>query len=913
MQWPWNRRAREKELDEEIEAHFRLAVQDQIDSGRTEKEAIEAARREFGNLGLVKETTRGMWGRRPFENLIEDLRYALRTFRKAPAFTITAVLTLAIGIGGTTAIFSLIHAVMLRSLPVADPGRLYRIGDGSECCSMDGPQDQWGMYPFRFVERLKAAAPEFEQIAAFQAGTGQFSVRRAGVDRIARAVEGEFVSGNYFSTLGIQPFAGRFFTTADDRHSSMPVAVLSYRAWTGIYAADPSVLGSTFVIEGHPFTIIGIAAPGFFGETVRADPPDLWLPLHQEPLLAGKASLLDQPLTAWLRVIGRLRPGASVHGLSARFTGVLRRWLRDDSGYPPAFIPELISSLPRQTIDVVPAGTGISEMKDRYGRSLTILLLVCGTLLLIACANLANLLLARAMARRSEVAARVALGASARRIVSQHLTESILLAVIGGTTGLAVAAGASRLLLALALRGDHFVPVSTAPSVPVLGFAFALSLLTGIVFGAAPAWFAAHTDPMDALRGAHRATMPRSFSRTAFLAVQAMLSVTLIAGAAMLARSLSNMEHQDLGFPTANRITAIVNLSPAAYTPERLEALRRKLQSGLAQVPGVERAVLALYNPLTGSNWSSTVYVAGRPMLDTRHIGSSWDRVSAGYLETLGLRIVRGRGFNSYDTGATDPVTVVNQSFAKKFFPSEDPLGKHFGIGMPRYANTLRIVGVVNDARFIAPDQPPQPMFFVLLGQYASYDDPRVATAILRSHIVGAVLLKTSIPSGKIEPLIKKVFAGADPDSTVLNAESMDQRVALMCDQQRAVAGLSGMFGIVALILAAIGLYGVTAYSVAQRTSEIGVRMALGADRAKVVRLVLQGAFSRVMVGLLLGIPLAIGAGWLLASQLYEVAPWDPSALLIAVVSLASAALIAAIIPARRAASIEPLTALRVE
>lgn len=358
MQWPWNRRAREKELDEEIEAHFRLAVQDQIDSGRTEKEAIEAARREFGNLGLVKETTRGMWGRRPFENLIEDLRYALRTFRKAPAFTITAVLTLAIGIGGTTAIFSLIHAVMLRSLPVADPGRLYRIGNGSECCSMDGPQDQWGMYPFRFVERLKAAAPEFEQIAAFQAGTGQFSVRRAGVDRIARAVEGEFVSGNYFSTLGIQPFAGRFFTTADDRHSSMPVAVLSYRVWAGIYAADPSVVGSTFVIEGHPFTIIGIAAPGFFGETVRADPPDLWLPLHQEPLLAGKASLLDQPLTAWLRVIGRLRPGASVHGLSARFTGVLRRWLRDDSGYPPAFIPELISSLPRQTIDVVSAGRG---------------------------------------------------------------------------------------------------------------------------------------------------------------------------------------------------------------------------------------------------------------------------------------------------------------------------------------------------------------------------------------------------------------------------------------------------------------------------------------------------------------------------------------------------------------------------
>jgi hypothetical protein len=295
--------------------------------------------------------------------VIGDVRYALRQFRLTPVFTLTAVLTLALGIGGTTAIFSLIHAVMLRSLPVADPAALYRIGDGNDCCVEGGPQDKWGLFSFPLYERLRAATPEFEQVAAFQAAPVAFSVRRGTVDRIAKPVRGEFVTGNYFSTFGIRSFAGRLFSASDDRPDASPVAVLSYRAWQATYGADPSIVGSSFVIEGHPFTIVGIAPPGFFGETLRSDPPDLWLPVQQEPMINAQGSLLRQPISAWLRVIGRLRPGASITGMTARLTVVLRQWLQNESGYPASWMPEIIRLLPKQNVHVVPAGGGVAEMK----------------------------------------------------------------------------------------------------------------------------------------------------------------------------------------------------------------------------------------------------------------------------------------------------------------------------------------------------------------------------------------------------------------------------------------------------------------------------------------------------------------------------------------------------------------------
>ena len=851
-------------------------------------------------------------------NLVGHLRYAVRQFRLSPVFTAAAVLTLALGIGGTTAIFTLIDAVMLRSLPVADPATLYRIGDGDDCCVESGPQDRWGMYSYAFYEKLKSAAPEFEQLAAFQAAGGnRLSVRREGAEASARAVRSEYVSGNYFSTFGIAALGGRLFTPADDQASAPPVAVISHHAWQSFYGGDASILGSTLIVEGHPFTVIGVAPPGFFGETLRSDPTDIWVPLHQEPTINGAGALLYQSPPAWLRVIGRLRPGASVAGLDPRLTGVLRQWMRNDAGYPSNWMADIIRFLPKQVINVVPAGAGVAEMKEGYAASLRILLAVCGLVLLIACANVANLLLARAASRRAQTAVRIAVGASRRQIVLQALTESVLLAVAGGLAGLVVAMSAARLLLALAFESAHFLPISTTPSLPVLGFAFVLALATGVIFGAAPAWFATRTDPAEVLRGSGRVVGGHSsFASKTLLVVQATLSVVLVAGATMLARSLSKLEHQDFGFRVDGRVVVYLQDPPATYTLPKLNALNRRLQENLNRLPGVRGSGLALYNPLT-DNWGELIYVAGHPALKMdQQSGASWDRVSAGYLQNFGMRILRGRGFTEADNETAALVAVVNQAFVKRFFKQgEDPIDQHFGLDQPEYAGTFRIVGVVNDAKFagFALSRPARPMFYVPLAQNVNYSSDLLKMVELRSHFISGIMLVTNATPGALEPQIKKVLTDIDPNLTINSIRTMQESVELRFGRERAVAALAGLFGVVALLLAAIGLYGVTAYAVAQRTNEIGIRMALGAGRGRVVRLVLRGASKRVALGLILGVPLAIGAGRLIASELYGVSSWDPLALALAAGALAISAFFAAVIPARRAASISPVEALRVE
>jgi len=850
-------------------------------------------------------------------HLVGGLRYAVRQFRHSPVFTAAAILTLALGIGGTTAIFTLIHAVMLRSLPVAEPSSLYRIGDGDDCCVEGGPQDRWGMFSYPLVDRLKENMPEFEQITAFQAGRWRVSVRRQNGDAAARPLRSEYVSGSYFSTFGIGAFGGRVFNEADDKPAAPPVAVLSHHAWQGIYGGDTSVIGSTFVVEGHPFTLVGIAPPGFFGDTLESDPPEIWLPLNQEPMIDGASALLRQPVGAWLRVIGRLRPGATIDGVAPRLTQVLRHWMEHESGYPSNWMPDVIRMLPKQVISVVPAGAGVGVMKEEYGRSLQILLGVCALVLLIACANVANLLLARAVARRGQTAVRLAIGASPQQIVTQALVESVLLAVAGGIAGLVVAAGAAQLLLSLAFHSSHFLPISTRPSLMVLGFAFGLALLTGIIFGAAPAWFATRTDPADALRGSGRSTSDHSsFTRKALLIVQATLSVVLVAGATMLARSLDKLEHQDLGYQIHDRALVELNRPPATYTQPQLAALYRRLEDQLTRLPGIQAAGLALYNPLT-DNWGEMVLVAGHPAPKmSEDGGSSWDRVSAAYLQNLGVQVLRGRGLTAADNETTAPVAVVNEAFVKRFFKSdEDPLGQHFGLDLPANVGTFAIVGIIRDAKFagFGMRRPARPMFFVPLAQNVDYKDELMRRIELQSHFISGMMLVTTLPPGEIEPMVTRALSEVDPNLTIISVRTMQQQVALTFDQERAVASLAGLFGIVALLLAAVGLYGVTAYTVAQRTNEIGIRMALGADRSNVVELVLRGAFQRVGLGLLLGVPLAVGAGRLISAQLYGVSFWDPLALTIAAGSLAACAFFAAIIPATRAASISPVRALRTE
>jgi predicted permease len=851
------------------------------------------------------------------DTLFDSVKYALRQFRLSPVFTITAMLTLALGIGGTTAIFTLIHAVMLKSLPVADPSRLYRIGEGDDCCVSGGPQDRWGFFSFPLFQQLAAQAPEFDQVAAFQAGGSRLNVRRERVESVARPLRTEYVTGNYFSTLGVGAFGGRVFGVDDDLPSAAPVAVMSHHTWETSYGSDPSVVGATFVLQGHPFTVVGITPPGFYGETLRGDPPDLWLPVQQEPLLAGGGSLLRQPVSAWLRAIGRLRPGATTSAMAPRLTAVLRNWLMHDSGYPANWMPEVERSLAKQVVNVIPAGGGIMVMKEEYGQRLQILLAVCGLVLLVACANVANLLLARAVTRQTQTALRLAIGASRRQIVTQALVEAVLLAAGGALAGLGVAVATSRLLLSLFFSNTRFVPISTSPSFVVLGFAFALALVTGIVFGAAPAWFATRTNPIDALRGAGRTTRDHSsIARQVLLVVQATFAVVLVAGATMLTRSLGNLESQDFGYRIDGRVLVGLNQLPASYAPAQLQAIYHAVEARLTSLPGVDGAGLALYNPLT-DNWGEGVFIQGHPLpAPGQSTGASWDRVSANYLQNFGASLVKGRLFTAADNETAELVAVVNEGFVKKFFKdSEDPIGQHFGLDYPENAGHFRIVGVVRDMRFagFALRLPPRPMFYAPLAQTVPYTQAVMQRVELQSHFVHGLMLLTSLPPGALEPVITQALGGIDSNLTVTGVQTMQQRVAMTFDEERAVASLAGLFGIVALVLAAIGLYGVTAYSVAQRTNEIGIRMALGANRASVVDLVLRGAFARVAAGLALGLPLSVGAGRLISAQLYGVSFWDPVALTIASASLGACAFVAAIIPAGRAAALSPMRALRTD
>jgi predicted permease len=851
------------------------------------------------------------------QTLRQDIAYALRQMRLSPVFTLTAMLTLALGIGATTAIFSLIHSVMLKSLPVIDPSSLYRVGDGNECCMEGGFQDNWGMYSYQLYERFKEAAPEFEQLAAFQAGGSQFSVRRSGTDRQAKPLHGEFVTGNYFMTFGIQAFAGRTLTPADDQPSASPAALLSYRVWQQEYGADPKVIGATFMLDSHPFTIVGITPPGFYGETLRSDPPQLWIPLQQEPLFTGANSPLKQT-NAWLRVIGRLRPGANTDGLAARFSGILRQWLVTDfvGDTFKEYLPQIKATAPKQNIKVVPAGAGVGEMKEGYKDSLRILLIVCCLVLLIACANIANLLMARGTARRAQTSVRLALGASRKRLIRQSLTESIVLSVLGGVAGVAIAYLGVKVIVALAFHTAHFVPIDATPSLPILAFAFGLSLVTGALFGTAPAWLTSHADPAEALRGANRSTRDRSsLPQKTLVVVQATLSIVLLAGAGLLIRSLQKMEHQDFGFETDRRVNISVNAPFSGYSPEKLDAIYRDLQDRLSHIPGVERAALALYSPFT-DNWGEMIIREGHGVPNVNEDqGSSWDHVSPGYLETMGQHIVRGRTITEQDTATTQNVAVVDEAFVRKFFKKgEEPIGSHFGLNKAQYSGTFEIVGVIREANYTDPSGHwRRPLFFVPLAQHAHYDIPMLQMVDDRTHLIESVVLQLRGRMDGLEPQIRRAFAEVDPNLTILSVRTMQEQVANRLDQQRTVAQMTGLFGILALILAAVGLYGVTAYTVERRTNEIGVRMALGANRGNVIRLVLRGAFLQVLLGLLIGVPASIGCSRLIATQLYQVQGWDPLVLGVSIIALGVCALFASIIPAQRAASIDPVNALRTE
>ncbi|HEV2491581.1 MAG TPA: ABC transporter permease [Terriglobia bacterium] len=900
----------EREMEEELRGYLDAAAKDKMRSGMSPDDALRAARVEMGSVEAVKEEIRDAGWESALEAFWQDLRYAFRQLRQSPQFTAVCVLTLALGIGANTAIFTLVDAVMLRSLPVAKPGELYRLGDNNNCCVMTGTQNDGSfvLYSYPLYEDLRDHTPEFSQLAAFKSYLSDLSVRRTGVSSPAEPYKGEFVSGNYFAALGVGAFAGRMLTSGDDKPGAPPTAVMNYHTWQTHFGGDPSMIGSTFNIDRVPYTIVGVTPPQFYGDTLRSDPPDFWLPLAADP-----NRWLFSAEFEWLYLIGRLKPEVAPAMAQAHLTGELQRWLWS-IGYEEAtpeqrndkvMVEKARQEIARQHIHLTPAPGGVDQMQTDYAAGLRLLVTIAGLVLLIACANVANLLLARGAAHRLQTAVRLALGATRARLLRQRLTESILLAVMGGAAGLYVAYAGTRTILLLAFRGAHYIPISPRPSVPVLGFAFLLSLITGVVFGVAPAWIGSRSDPADALRGAGRSTGDRSsLVQKPLVVVQVAFSTVLLIGAGLVTQSLRNLEDQHFGFVTDGRL--IVNIAPelAGYSPNQLPALYQRLEEALPRIPGVLSASLSWYSPLGGNNSSDRVFIEGKQP-DDRGTAPSWDRVGPHYFETIGTRLLRGRAIEERDTPAAQHVAVVNETFARRFFPHEDPIGQHFGMGDASHSGDYEIVGIVEDAKYQDTRGPAYATSFLPLLQAPPGEPVRGWVGALELHVAGK--------PENFEPAVRKTLAGVDPNLTVLSMMSFGEQVARNFNQERLIARLTELLGALGLVLACVGLYGVTAYTVARRTGEIGVRMALGADRASVLGLVLRGALAQVALGLAIGIPVALAGGRLLATELYGVKSYDPFILGFAAVVLTICGLAAGLLPARRAASIDPIRALRTE
>jgi macrolide transport system ATP-binding/permease protein len=841
--------------------------------------------------------------------LIQDLRFSLRQLRKTPGFTLTAILTLALGIGANAAIFTLVHAVLLKSLPVADPKTLVRLGDKADCCVGSGVRENedYAIFSTATWQYVKKNAPEFEELAAIQAGFEPRPIiaRRGGTQDAARSMVGEFVSGNYFRTFGLKPQAGRLFTDADNVQGAPMVAVMSYETWQHDYAGDASVVGNTFWINTKPVTIAGIAPKGFFGDRLSSTPPNFYLPIESMPVLANVPYVHD-PNQLWLDMVGRVKPGVSIPALQAKVSALVRQSLADTRTFANADNKPL---LPKVHVVLTPGGGGIQSMQDAYGANLHLLMWISGAVLLIACANIANLLLVRGMGRKAEMSVRTALGATRRRVIQQLLTESVLLAGLGGLAGLAVAYAGARMLLLLAFPGAQNLPIDAAPSMGVLGFACGLSLVTGVLFGVAPAWIAAQAEPADALRSGARTTTGRaSLLQRGLVVVQAALSLVLLVGAGLFAQSLNKLEGVDLKLDTKNRYIVHINPAAAGYSQTQLEALYRAMEDRFHALPGVMKVGISSYTPMEDDNNGWSVQRQGQPDL---HLSASNIRVNPEYFDSVGTRVVMGRGIGVQDTPTSSTVAVVNRTFVKKLFkPGENPIGAHFG-GGPKSTGDFEIVGVVEDTTYTDVRWKDHLMYFIPLMQRPASDKGPIEQD--DSLYSGAIVLETAGPVSNMESLVRTTLTSINPNLSMVKFQTFDAQIADQFNDDRMIARLTTLFGVLALVLAAIGLYGVTAYTVARRTSEIGIRMALGAERGSVVAMVMRGAMMQTLLGLGLGIPVAFVCVRFVKAQLYEINNADASVMAGAIVTLAVAACVAGLIPARRAATIDPMRALRIE
>ncbi len=843
--------------------------------------------------------------------LLQDVTYALRQLRKTPGFTITVLLTLALGLGANSAIFTLVNAILLHNLPVADPKTLIRIGHQDRAGWSIG---DFSIFSTETYDLFKKNLPEFEDLAAMEV---DFEVRPVTVRRVESQAKGQsvivtFVSGNYFRVFGLSPVLGRLFVDGDDQKGAPITAVMSYDTWRRDFAGDPSVVGKTVYINTKPVAIIGVAPRGFYGDRMTATPPRYFLPMNAMDPVKRVPEFYD-PNVPWAYIIGRIKPGTSIPALQAKTSALLKQEFSTPVlayTFGDAMGQRI---LPHTHVVLTAGGGGIQEMQEGYKDHLKFLQWIAALVLLVACANIANLLLVRGMSRRAELSIRSALGAQRNRIVRQLLTESLLLSGTGGLLGLAVSYLGAHALLALAFPNQSGMPVNASPSLLVIGFAFALSLVTGVLFGLAPALLAARAQPADALRSNARTTAHGvSFIQRSLVVLQSALSLVLLVAAGLFVESLNKAENVDMRLDATNRYIAHINPQAAGYENTKVEPLYQTIEDRFHAIPGVLRVALSTYTPMEADHtWWARSKIQGEP---SNLRGAAWVKGTPEYFDSVGTHLIMGRGFTAQDKLGSPSVAIVNQEFVKQFFGSRNPIGHRFGYDRPGMDGIREIVGVVEDTVYTSVYWKNHSMYFMPLTQWeGSVNDPNDSLERDTSMFAGAIVVQTTHPIPGLEKIVRDTLASINPNLTVIKFQTFQQQIDDQFTQERLFARLTSLFGLLALLLAAIGLYGVTAYTVVRRTPEIGIRMALGAARSRVIGMVMRGALIQALVGLAIGIPVAIFCVRYVKSQLYEITSVNVPVIAIAVGVLAFAAAIASILPARRAASIDPVKALRTE